>query len=934
MYKRDSGGQKNDWRGGYEERRRGGRGRGSGRGRGGGRGHGGGRGGHPPGLTGAQIGMWYKEKSEQSNIRKEREQRQEVSMSKSHEQHLRKMIDSLDECESSSSSTDQQDWFQAINFQENRFPRIMLKNDEVMNEILKKDLIDKKKLGDQMMEFRKKLPAFAVKDKIVDLVAMNQVVLISGETGCGKTTQVPQFILDDAIEKGVGSSCRVVCTQPRRISAISIAERVAQERGETVGNGSTGYQIRLESKPPRDQGSIMFCTIGVLLRWLMSDPNLLRMSHVIIDEIHERSILSDFLLIVVRDILPRRPALRVVLMSATLNADIFSEYFGGCPILNIPGFTFPVKQYFLEEIVKTLRYQCPPTKKRKLWGRRNKKDDLNREEMWKKYLIDLHHSENDSFTAESLANMDFEKIDHSLVEQLLMHIGRNMKEGAVLVFLPGWQDISALNDILKKNPFFSSDKFLVLPLHSLMPTVNQRQIFDRPACGVRKIILSTSLAETSITIDDVVFVVDCGKTKESNFDVDKQLSTLLPVWISKASSKQRKGRAGRVQEGVCFHLFTKFHYEEMNDYQLPEILRTPLEEICLQVKCLKLGMVESFLKKALQSPSDKSIALAIESLKQLNAFDSSENLTPLGVHLARLPVHPKIGKIILLGAIMSCLDPVLTIASSMGFRDPYVVPLEMVEKADKTRKMFSPGTQSDHLTLYEAFRKWEVAERCSNGKQFCWDNFLSFSVLKSIKNMKTQLAEHLFDAGFIESTDSKQFTANCNSENQSLIKGILCAGFYPNVIHVTHFPNSRRPPKLTVQQDGRMVRVEIHPKSVNHDEYNFLSNWLIYLEKVKSTKIFVQDCSTVSPYSLLFFGGDISTSVDEDEEIVTVDYWIKFNCRLSVAILVKRLREEFHRLLEDKIRNPCLTLNFGEKSKTSKRQNVVLKTIIDLITSD
>ncbi|XP_028396420.1 ATP-dependent DNA/RNA helicase DHX36-like [Dendronephthya gigantea] len=889
-----------------------------------------GGGGHPPGLRGREIGLWYRD-----NPRKKEEQRADVLMTETREKSLTKMLESWKDAPS---SRDQASGSSMENYSDNFYlPEPLVEDDELLNEELIKDLKRKKssKTYKQMAVFRENLPSYKMKDKIVDLINSNQVVVISGETGCGKTTQVAQFILDDAIMKGKGSTCRIICTQPRRISAISIAERVAEERGETVGEpGSTGYQIRLDSVLPRERGSILFCTTGVILRWLMSDSDLSRASHIIIDEIHERSTHSDFLLIVVRDILPRRPELKVVLMSATLNAEMFSKYFNNCPMLNIPGFTFPVVQHFLDEIVSIIDYKCAPGSGRVSYYGRRKRDEKEEQERkerkWKEYLRLLRTRGRDSSTIRCLESMNFDKIDYDLVEKLLVYIGINMQDGAVLVFLPGWQDISKVHDLLKKNPLFLSGHFLILPLHSIMPTVNQRQIFDRPPRGVRKIILSTSLAETSITIDDVVYVIDCGKTKEQNFDADKQLTTLKAVWNSKASCVQRRGRAGRVQEGVCFYLFTEYHFEEMAEYQQPEILRTPLEEVCLQVKSLKLGMVQPFLSKALEPPAIGTIQQAIATLMQLDAFDSNENLTPLGHHLARLPVHPRIGKIILFGAIMSCLDPVLTIASSMGYRDPYVVPLNMERQADESRRRFSQGTQSDHLALYEAFNQWESASSHGNAYQFCWDNFLSHSILLSIKNMKTQFAEHLCSIGFISTAEPNQETANYNSNNKSLIKAVLCAGFYPNVISV-YQPSSRRP-KLSIRQDGRNVKVEVHPKSVNCNVPSFQSNWLIYMEKVKSTKIFIHDCSPVSPYSLLFFGGEISMATVENQEVVTVDNWISFNCRRSVATLVQKLREHLKSLLEEKIRHPGLRLTY--KDSTEDRSSILIKTIIELITSE
>ena len=367
-------------------------------------------------------------------VQREREQRQEVRMTESHEKHLTGMLQSLTHASSSLDRPDISSSIASMDTCQNDFsqPKSLVKDDEEANEWLKKNLISKKSYQtyQKMQEFRKNLPSYQMKDKIVELISLNQVVVISGETGCGKTTQVAQFILDDAIMKGKGSTCRIVCTQPRRISAISIAERVAEERGETVGStGSTGYQIRLESQPPRDHGSITFCTTGVILRWLISDPDLERASHVIIDEIHERSIHSDFLLIVVRDILLRRPHLKVVLMSATLNAEKFSNYFNNCPMLNIPGFTFPVRQHFLEEILKFLGYKCPPATKVPFFRRRGGRNEEKRrkEEMWGEYLHLVRSREKDDLVVQSLENMDFDKIDYSLVEQLLMHIARNME---------------------------------------------------------------------------------------------------------------------------------------------------------------------------------------------------------------------------------------------------------------------------------------------------------------------------------------------------------------------------------------------------------------------------------------------------------------------------------------------------------------------------
>ncbi|KAJ7375602.1 ATP-dependent RNA helicase dhx29, partial [Desmophyllum pertusum] len=372
-----------------------------------------------------------------------------------------------------------------------------------------------------MQEFRKKLPAYEQKEELLQLINSEQVLVISGETGCGKTTQVAQFILDDAIARGCGSTCRVMCTQPRRISAISVAERVAAERDEKCGeNGSVGFQIRLESKLPRKQGSILYCTTGVLLRWLVSDPLLLGTSHIILDEIHERDILSDFLIIILKDLLPKRPDLKLILMSATLNSEMFSAYFGNCKMSHIPGFTFPVQELYLEEIIEKTGYEVKEkavgfgrkqprwkqhkrtkssAKDRRLeksnaWLTESQWDDNEME--WQQYL----HSIRGRFspkTITTLQNMDLEKIDFQLLVRVITHISLRMEEGAILVFLPGWDDISKLHDNLKKQTLFSlTDKFCIIPLHSMMPSAKQHEVFDRPPKGVRKIVIATNIAET------------------------------------------------------------------------------------------------------------------------------------------------------------------------------------------------------------------------------------------------------------------------------------------------------------------------------------------------------------------------------------------------------------------------------------------------------
>ncbi|KAM9801453.1 ATP-dependent DNA/RNA helicase DHX36 [Neosynchiropus ocellatus] len=814
--------------------------------------------------------------------------------------------------------------------------------DNSLDDRLQADL--QKKTSDpkytDMLQFREKLPSYGKKEELVELINSNRVLVVSGETGCGKTTQVTQFILDDHIRRGVGSLCRVVCTQPRRISAISVAERVAAERAESVGNGnSCGYQIRLECRLPRRQGSILYCTTGIILQWLRSDPLLSSISHLVLDEIHERSLHSDVLLVIVKDLLKRRDDLTVILMSATLNAEKFSKYFDKCPIIHITGLTFPVEEFLLEDVVEMLRYHPKNQNTRPTWkkgfchGRNSRPEkeatEAEYKESWPCYARTLQGRYSDG-TIAALEVLDSdEKIDLELILALIRHIVQNEDEGAILVFLPGWDNISSLHDLLMAQQMFRSDRFVIIPLHSLMPTVNQTQVFKRPPPGVRKIVIATNIAETSITIDDVVFVIDGGKIKETHFDTSNNISTMAAEWVSLANAKQRKGRAGRLSPGKCYHLYNGLRASLLNAYQLPEIMRTPLEELCLQIKILKLGFIAQFLSKALDPPTEQAVNLAIKNLTDLNALDSSEELTALGVHLARLPVEPHIGKLILFGALLGCLDPVLTIAASLSFKDPFFIPLGKEKLADKRKKTLSNNSKSDHLTVFNAFQGWEEAKRggarCE--REFCWENFLSANTLKMLQNMKGQFAEHLMHAGFVGSKDTKDPKSNVNSDNQKLIKAVIVAGLYPKVAMIRKSFSKKRPGvKVYTQADGK---VAIHPKSVNYEETEFNYTWLIYHLKMRTSSIFLYDCTEVSPFSLLFFGGDISIQKDEDQETIAVDKWIVFRSPARIAHLVKSLKRELDSLLEDKICSPAPVDWQNRESKDC----AVITAIIDLITT-
>ncbi|KAB1201160.1 ATP-dependent RNA helicase DHX36 [Morella rubra] len=772
---------------------------------------------------------------------------------------------------------------------------------------------DKIKASDSLREiqsFREKLPAFKVRSEFLKAVAENQVLVVSGETGCGKTTQLPQFILEEEISRLHGADCSIMCTQPRRISAISVAARIASERGATLGE-TVGYQIRLESKRSA-QTRLLFCTTGVLLRQLVQDPELTGVSHLIVDEIHERGMNEDFLLIILRDLLPRRPDLRLILMSATINADLFSKYFGDAPTMHIPGLTFPVAEVFLEDVLEETRYNIKSefdniegSSRRKRRQQDPKKDPLT--ELFEEVDIDSNYRNYSVPTRKSLEAWSGSQLDLGLqprhlgnsypflrlaldncakVEATIEYICRREGDGAILVFLTGWDEISKLLDKVKGNNLLGDpSKFLVLPLHGSMPTINQHEIFDRPPPNRRqayfysfhvlmKIVLATNIAESSITIDDVVYVIDCGKAKETSYDALNKLACLLPSWISKASAHQ---------------------------YQLPEILRTPLQELCLHIKSLQLGTVGSFLAKALQPPDTLAVENAIELLKTIGALDDMEELTPLGRHLCTLPLDPNIGKMLLMGSIFQCLYPALTIAAALAHRDPFVLPINRKEEADAAKRSFAGDSCSDHIALLKAFEGWKDAKRNGKERAFCWDNFLSPVTLQMMDDMRMQFLDLLSDIGFVDK--SRGPTAyNQYSHDLEMVCAILCAGLYPNVVQC------KRRGKRSAFYTKEVGKVDIHPASVNAGVHLFPLPYMVYSEKVKTTSIYIRDSTNISEYALLLFGGNLIPS-KTGEGIEMLGGYLHFSASKSVLELIRKLRGELDRLLNRKIEEPGLSIS-------------------------
>ncbi|KAI8089248.1 P-loop containing nucleoside triphosphate hydrolase protein [Halteromyces radiatus] len=830
----------------------------------------------------------------------------------------------------------------------------------------------------QMKAKRKDLPIADYREEILKMIQSHQVVIISGETGCGKSTQVPQYLAEHLLIPGSHSGS-VICTQPRRISAMSIAQRVSKEMGDrpkTIGSkeAMVGYQIRLENKVS-DENVLVFCTTGILLRRLESDPWLNGISHVVVDEVHERTIDSDFLLVVLQRLCHNRPDLRVILMSATVNANRFSAYFGNCPVVSVPGRTFPVHVQYLEDIVETTGYVLEEDshyaiKKSRIQtnqgnihvsGRHGSSktihyeifdEDSDADDSYimpnpsKLSIVQADENQNDEDetcsqqysrqTLKMVKRMDENKINYDLIVNLLEHIYQQSnsnqdetipRSGAILIFLPGMPEIRKLYDLISMHSILGDEKrTLLIALHSTLSSEQQERAFDLPPHGIRKIVLATNIAETGITISDVTIVIDTGMAKIINHDQEKRITRLQQMYVAKANVNQRKGRAGRVQEGLCYHLFTQDRYNKMADYETPEILRLPLEELCLRIKVCHLGSIEEVLETALDAPSKKMVKNAIQTLQEVQALsnDEFETLTPLGTHLANLPVDVHIGKMILFGAIFRCLDPILTIAAALSFKSPFVRPFGDEDEADKAREQFKQD-ESDFLTIYRAYCAWrDEFKRVRQGSgwrrkiyEFCKKHYLSQKNLETIEDMKKQYLELLISIGFVKVAEEdinqlKRYDMlnrtsflchippiyNQYSHSTNMINASITAGLYPKI--ALYNPNTH----AFIKQD--MTNMTIHPSSTLCKQ-QLSTEFLVYNTVVMNNdKVYMWETCSIDPIAVILLANDMD--IMHCQKMVVVDQWIQFQCYARTATLIKFLRHEMKKWLQDKMDDPGLDL--------------------------
>jgi ATP-dependent RNA helicase DHX57 len=749
----------------------------------------------------------------------------------------------------------------------------------------------------QMLAQRQKLPAWQVRDKIVEIVSQNQVTIVAGETGSGKSTQSVQFILDDLYNKGLGTAANIICTQPRRISALGLADRVSEERCTKVGN-EVGYSIRGENKVSKHT-RITFVTAGVLLRRLQTSggrtedvvASLADVSHIVIDEVHERSLDTDFLLSIIRDVLLQRKDLKLVLMSATLDAATFKNYFTSeglrVGLAEIAGRTYPVEDYYLDDIIRMTDFTVS----------RNTYDDYGDESRQ---------------VTQDPVNKIIQKlgsrINYSLLVETTRAIDRQLsqseKKGGILIFLPGAAEINRTVKELQ-----TSSSLHVLPLHASLDTRDQKKVFAKPPLGKRKVVVATNVAETSITIDDIVAVIDTGKVKETSFDPQSNMRKLEENFASRAACKQRKGRAGRVQAGSCYKLYTRRLEEQMAERPDPEIRRVPLEQLCLSVRAMGTRDVAGFLGRTPTPPESTAVEGAMKLLQRMGALDGDE-LTALGQQLAMIPADLRCGKLMVYGAIFGCLDESILIAAILSTRSPFLSPADNRDAAREARKRFSNG-DGDLITDLRAVQQWSfmVEARVPRGevRSFCDDNFLSYQTLSDIATTRTQYYVALAEIGIVppSAVDNVQRTSQ-NTVSSSIVRALTASAFTPQIARI-QFPDKKFAASVTgaveldpeaktikyfTQENGRVF---VHPSSMLFDNQGFSGNaaFVSYFTMMATSKIFVRDltrksffmhelfvnttdicCSLAfNAFTLLLFSGNIE--LDTLGRGLVVDGWLR-----------------------------------------------------------
>ncbi|KAF7634515.1 hypothetical protein Mgra_00006086 [Meloidogyne graminicola] len=615
-------------------------------------------------------------------------------------------------------------------------------------------------------EQRESLPIFSLKSALLQAINDNQILIVIGETGSGKTTQMTQYL----VEAGYANRGKIGCTQPRRVAAMSVAKRVSEEFGCRLGQ-EVGYTIRFEDCTCQDT-IIKYMTDGMLLRECLLDPDLSSYSCIMLDEAHERTINTDVLFGLLKTTVKKRPELKLIVTSATLEQVKFSEYFFNAPIFRIPGRTFPVEILYTKE---------PET----------------------------------------------DYLDASHITVMQIHLTE--PPGDILLFLTGQEEIDTSCEILyermkKLGP--DVPELIILPVYGALPSEMQTRIFDPAPPGTRKVVIATNIAETSLTIDGIYYVVDPGFVKQKIYNSKSGMDSLVVTPISQAQAAQRAGRAGRTGPGKCYRLYTERAYrDEMLPTPVPEIQRTNLASTLLQLKAMGINNLLDF--PFMDAPPSEAMLTALFQIYQLSALDGDGLLTRLGRRMAEFPLEPSLSKMLIMSVDLGCADDILTIVSMLSVQNVFYRPKEKQELADEKKSKFHQP-EGDHCTLLAVYNAWKHHHF---SPQWCFENFIQVRTLKRAQDIRKQLLSIM---------DRHKLEIKSAGRDTQRIQRAICSGFFRNA--------AKRDPQEGYRTivDGQTVY--IHPSS---SLFQNQPEWVVYHELVQTTKEYMREVTAVEPTWLI-----------------------------------------------------------------------------------
>jgi len=634
------------------------------------------------------------------------------------------------------------------------------------------------------INYPKDLPIVAKREEIIRGIQENQVLIVSGETGCGKSTQLPKMCL----QAGRGIDGKIGCTQPRRIAAMTIARRIGEELGEELGQ-SVGYKIRFKDRTNRN-AYIKVMTDGILLAETQGDPRLLEYDTLIIDEAHERSLNVDFTLGILRTLLPQRPELKVIITSATLETEKFSRAFQDAPLLHVSGRMYPVEVEYTP--------------------------------------LDPELENEGELT---YVDMAVKSVDT---------LRTNRRFGDILIFMPTEQDIIETCERLEGRQYPSTT---VLPLFARLPASHQGRVYSVQG---PKIVVATNVAETSLTIPGIKYVIDTGLARVSQY-LPRTRTKSLPISpISKSSADQRKGRAGRVQKGVCIRLYTEDDYLSRPAHTLPEILRSNLAEVILRMLFLNLGHPDTF--PFMDRPAEKSVKDGFDLLLELGAIEQNSAghvLTEKGGIMAQMPLDPKISRMMIEASKEGCTEEVAVIASALSIQDPRERPAEEAGLSDQALAPFK-DPDSDFITLLNIWkryhREWENLKTQNRMRKFCTKHFLSFSRMREWVHTHEQITS------IMAKYPQTQIPSEPDSHYVNIHRSIL-SGFLSNIA-------AKKEKNVYMAARGREVMV--FPGSTL---FNKNAAWIVAAEMVKTSRLFARTAAKIDPAWLETQGGSLCRSI-------------------------------------------------------------------------